>query len=600
MSNGVPNPIGYLLLRDGHAVPLSGLAPDDLKVARGSTAEREGIGLKHTSGLNAIVHCLGFDGDFGDYKAKHWDRVQRIMVERGLREYRNVFEVERNDLSFGLMSMRRRALADRIFFGPAPKPKRAFIGYGHDWESWDRHFHELPEGMRDRASIEKMLHDAFSGVRPKLAEFTPGDIDATRRWVYQNRNDLLGIHNFHGDQLLDLGKPGNIVVEMYFPESVAQAKRDDDQARARKVTEVFRWFIDRREDGWIEIIPVTDSLVLLKGPGGTYDILWRNLREAPPPTQATARNPFGLHPMDMPSGLLADQDFESWNYYRQGSWDEKERHEAEIHHYATGGRALPDYPGSMVVLERYLTAKGTYGRKPRAPVSKTTPSGFTALTLRNGRSLLVSEMVTVKEFRRFAEETGYFDRREGESWSAANDSNPDSAPVGATLRDALAYCAWTERQRGVAVRLFTVDEHRELRPFASEHYQGLSRGDFPWESWPPRFGLEASVNWSEPRFLEPGPDLPEFPPESGWGSKSRKRWIAQENYPPMGTWREPLPWVEYSGVRFLDAWDAYEWCGDGRITGRFWEGHIGTDSWGEYKNAKVGFRLVIEKEVGGK
>ncbi len=88
----------------------------------------------------------------------------------------------------------------------------------------------------------------------------------------------------------------------------------------------------------------------------------------------------------------------------------------------------------------------------------------------------------------------------------------------------------------------------------------------------------------------------EFPLPSGVSDKSRKRWIASENWPPRARWRDPIPWSEYSGIRFIDAWDAYEWCSEKQIAGRYWEGPIGVESWGEYKNVKVGFRLVIEQE----
>jgi len=581
VKNGTQPLAGWLLLRDGHAVPITGLAPDDLKRARGETKEREGTPLKHVSGLNAIVHCLGFDGDFGDYQRSRWDRVQRLMAEHGLRERRDLFEVPEGELTFPLMKRQRRALADRIFFGPSPIPRRAFTGYGHDWQAWSRIFGQVSAGGWDDGD----------------ENFEPADIEKTREWIFAHMTELWGNLTFFSDHLLDLGQPGRFEAATYFTGDAGADERRVTIRRQRKVAETFRWFIDHREDGWIGIVPVTDDLVLLKGPDGAYDLLWRNLRETKPPSPEKAGNRFGLHPLDMPSSVQAGQDFTIWNYYRRDAWDEKERHEAEIHHYASGGLAGPNYPGQEAILERWLRTSGAYARKPGLPEGKVVPAGFTAVTLASGRSLLVSEMVTLSEYRRFTDETGYFERREGEDWSAANEGNPDSAPVGATLRDALAFCAWKERQLGVAVRLFTVDEHRELRPFASDHYRNLRLQDFPWENFPPRSGLEPSVAWSEPRFLEPRPGVPAFPDGSGVSLGSRKRWIDAENYPPRAMWREPLPWVEHSGIRFIDAWDAYEWCADGRIAGRYWEGPIGIASWGEYKNLKVGFRIVIDREV---
>ena len=61
--------------------------------------------------------------------------------------------------------------------------------------------------------------------------------------------------------------------------------------------------------------------------------------------------------------------------------------------------------------------------------------------------------------------------------------------------------------------------------------------------------------------------------------------------------RCPIPWAEYEGIAFIDAWDAYEWCEErGVVSGRFWEGDIGHTSWGAYKNVKVTSRVVLDVE----
>jgi len=582
MRNDETPPIAWLLLRDGHSVPISGLSPDELKVARGETVERTGIPLKNTSGLNAIVDSLGFQGDFGDYKATHWPRVKRIMADHDLRTYCNLFEVPSIELLFSLMQYKRRALSDRIFFGADSRPRRVFTGYGHDWSSWST------------------LQDDFADMDWSAADhrFVPTDEETTRRWLYKQRNELLGHVNFIGDHLLDLDRPGTFEPCIYFTKSMSPDVRNEAIRRMQKVASVLRWFIERRDDGWVTIIPVTDSLLFLKGPQGRYDLLWRNLRQEPPPQPKARLNGLMLHPSDLPSSLVAAQDFKAWNYYRLGAWEEKERHESELHYYAEGGSA-PDYPGQDVIWEQYLRSKRSYGPKPRLPHRKDAPRGFREIKLPDGRGLFISDLITVDQFRRFADASGYMERRAGESFAAANDDNPGATPVGATYLDAMAYAAWQERTLEVAVRLLSTDEHRALRSFATDHYRGLAYRDFPWERWPPRYGLEASVVWSEPRFLDPGPDRPEFPSDSGIGHGSRKRWIDQENWPPRAQWRDPLPWAEHSSLRFIDAWDAYEWCANLRIAGRYWEGHWAAESWGEYKNIKIGFRLVIEQGLNG-
>ena len=580
MSQDERPPISYLLLRDGHAVPIWGLSPDDIKSGKRQTLKRDSIPLKSTSCHNAIVHCLGFKGDYGDYKREHWDRVQRIMSDHGLLQYRNLFEVERNDLTFQLMSRQRRSLADRIFFGPTPMPRRVFTGFGHDWRSWSVLF-------------EKAIQ---IGWRAGDDDFIPIDSEETREWIYRHRNDLFGNLTFFSDHLLDLGRSGEFIASTYFPEAIPDDERKRTLGRQRKVADALRWFIDREDDGWLGVIHVTDSLALLKGPDGTYDILWRNLRTDPPPLKASWGR-HGLHPVDLPGFLQAEREFAAWYYFQPNRWEEKDRHEAELHHYASGGGSGQEYPGMDSILETLVRSRGEYATTTdgvRSPV----PTGFRSVTL-SGQVLNVSPMITVHEFRRFGETTGYFERRDGESWAAANEGNPEDSPVGATFRDALAYCAWMERELGVPLRLFTVDEHRAMRPFASEHYASLANQDFPWERFPPRFGLEPAVEWAEPRFHEPGPDLPEFPDESGVSNTSRKRWIAHDRWPPAARWRAPLPWVRYAGLQFIDAWDAYEWTTDGRAAGRFWEGILAPPtSWGEYKNSKVGFRLVAGPPAG--
>lgn len=584
MGSTVKSFIAYLLLRDGHAVPVAGISPDEIKAAAKAAIKLDDVKLSRVQGINAVLHCLGFDGDISDYRDQHWPGIQALMGEHGLNEYKNLFDIGPAEMTFELMAKRRRALADRIFFGPAPTPRRAFTGYGYDWSPWS-----------------DLYGTPTFGWQSSDVHFEPNGVDDARQFVYQRRAALYGNVAFFSDHLLDLDGQWQFETATYFERGYSEERQQADRTHHRKVAEMLRYVLDQGTAGWVEIIRATPNLVFLKGPDGAYDLLWRDLRDEAPPTTAPQERPFGLDAVDTPSSLKSRVDFGTWNYYRKGAWAEKESHEAEKHHYATGGRMLPYHPGSTAVLENYLRSKRVYDANPKVPAGVLDPTGLHRVQLAGGKLLLVSDLVTVSEFRQFGEQ-GYFDRRVGEDWAAANEGNAPAAPVGATLRDALAFCAWKERALGVPVRLIGLTEHRQLRPFASEHYKDLSQMDFPWERFPPRLGLQSAVVWSEARFLEPGPDVPEFPDPNGLSSKSRKRWIAEENWPPKAVWRDPLPWAAYAGLQFVDAWDAYEWCKEGYAAGRYWEGPLGGEkSWGEYKNVKICFRLVIDLgDAGGK
>jgi len=142
-----PAPIAWLLLRDGHAVPITGLAPDDLKAARQHAVQVPEAPLKHRQGLNAIVHSLGFSGDFGDYTHKHWPQIQDFLRDHRCGAWRNLFPSDDwSGAPFFLgpaLGPNRRKLADRVFVGKRPVPSRVFLGVDVDWQAWDDRVYRL-------------------------------------------------------------------------------------------------------------------------------------------------------------------------------------------------------------------------------------------------------------------------------------------------------------------------------------------------------------------------------------------------------------------------------------------------------------------------
>jgi hypothetical protein len=349
--------LAYLLLRDGHAVPIHGIDPDDIKASGKSIIRREGVPLGHVQGLNAVLDSLGFDGDTGDFRRHHWPDVQDLLGRHGLTSYCNLFDVEPNYLMFHIMrlSHMRRALADRLAFGPDPLPRRVFLGYGHDWRSWNSHF----------------ALEAASPLAPVMSEndFDSDDPEVIRAWVFRRRLQLSDFHNFVGDQLFDIEGFPHPDYTLCYPANTPAPQKAGDHYKARRVAEMFRKFVDQRQDGWVEIVPVNDkrNLFILKGPDGKFDIVWRNLRESGPPLPGAGTPGHSLDAAVPTAGQLGGPDFESWNYYRPNAWAEKERHAADYHCYPPGNRATLDKPDDLKNLERYLRDKGVYPVSGAAP-----------------------------------------------------------------------------------------------------------------------------------------------------------------------------------------------------------------------------------------
>lgn len=561
------DPIGWLLLRDGHSVPITGLAPPELKTASQGAVLAPDVHLGHQRRLKAIVNCLGFRGDFGDYVHRHWPKVQAFLCAQGCGAWRNLFAVDDGrtvDLYFGPgLGPTRRQLADRIFVGDRPVPSRVFLGVEADW-----------------------------GVQ------------------IANRHDLFGQWGFLDDKLV-VGELDAIVDKTYHATSRTPGELEGHKAQVLAAVLAFRAAFPEDGPGWVDVLRLegNDRLVVLRARDGTWDLVWRDLRETAPPPDKEVPEYYALHAVDLPTLLAGEQDLARQLYFRRDLWEEREAHVAEQHFYDVGNTITQrQLATSEQVLKTWLASTGGWPVRRLVSTSERPPAGFRSINVA-GRMLWISELISVGEYRQMLAETSYLERRapSSEDWLRANEpaTVPTIAPVGATWNDAQAFCAWKERSLGRQLRLPTLAEFRALRPFHGPHYQSLSQFDFPWENYPPRpldgpetearvVSVPSAVLWSEPRFLDPDPErgIPEFPGAGGWSSSGRrKRWIT--DFPPRAAWRDDV-WAEHSGLRFIDAWDAYEWAQEpGMVSGRFWEGAIGADSWGAYKNAKISFRVVV-------
>jgi hypothetical protein len=595
---------GYLLLRDGHAIPLRGISPEAIKDgAKHRVLHPDVDPLKHRQTLNAIVDRLGFDGDFGTYLHKSWPEFQAFLKKHRCTNQVGIFPMDHGgciDLCFSKHGgPSPRELADRIFFGPQEqRPRRVFLGYGVDWSAWDNgNGFDVPP-----TAIESI------NASPEIAV-------QLGKELFARRLDLMGQWGFLDDKLVHV--PLNSIIDKtYWELRYGPDERAKQYAKTFAAVRAFRAVFDNQPEGWVDILPYNDRLVVLRAHDGGWDLLWHTYRETEPPKPDDVADSYKLAIADLPSRLMSESDLIRAIHFRQEVWDEDEAHKAEQAFYDRGGSMRErQLTTSANVRRTWMIEQGIWPSPSRAKWARPLPSGFYLVEI-GGRKLAVSDLIDLSSFRQMLVETG-FGERQGERlepWDRANEGVSDEDPVGASWVDAQAYCAWRERQLGVSLRLLTQRELRAIRPAYSKHYESMSFSDFPWENWPPRPLAEASeqtirqdvpsaVNWSEPRFLEPGPDVAEFPPSSGVQSVrarfkndgTRKIWI--KDFPPSAAWKDQIPWAEHQGIMFIDAWDAYEWCQEaGFISGRFWEGCIGSGSWGAYKNIKVSFRVVMDIE----
>lgn len=588
--------LGFLLLRDNHAIPLRGISPEELKVGARRLVPNPLIEeMKHRRSLDAIVDRLGFNGDFGTFKNEGWPRFQAFLRDHGCHKPSSLFPKDHGgciDLHFSRYGgPQPRDLADRIFSGVRP-PKRVFLGCGVDWTVWDNgNGHHVP-------------FQAIASVK--------GDVDSAKdraTLLFDARHEFMGQWGFIDDKLV-AGPMKTTVDKTYWTNSISKEERKRHADGVAKAVISFRDVFDAQLEGWVDVLRYNDRLVVLKAAhSGEWDLLWQNYRDEEPPQPILLGQQLSLNIADMPLSQMSESDRRRFVHFRQDAWAELEAHEAEQAFYDRGGsieerRTARDAD----VLISWAEERGITPKSERARLSKDLPPEFKLIELA-GHHLAFSGMVTLGSYRQMLVETGYEDRRHSdlEDWNRANETASDKEPVGLSWADAQAFCAWMERRLGVAVRLPTRREQRMLRPAYSKHYEKLAQSDFPWEHFPPRpiadgrpnekiKQVPTAVLWSEPRFKALNVDAPDFPEDSGLATTSRQVWIA--DFPPRASWAKSLPIEQHHGLDFIDAWDAYEWCQEaGWISGRFWEGQISPNSWGAYKNAKVTFRLVLDIEA---
>ncbi len=532
---------------------MRGISPVEIKAgAKHHIPNPDADQVRHRHCLNVIVNRLGFAGDFGDFQNRGWAAFLDFLKRHACTHRVGVFPADHGgciDLYFSERGgPRPRELADRVF-AQQTFPKRVFLGYGVDWTAWDN-----GNGITAPAKAIATIKGDFETAAQRAAE------------LFACRHEFPGQWGFLDEKLVH--GPVNIIVDKtYWQQGSTSDERSDHAEKVTAAVKAFRAVFDTQPEGWVEVLRYNDRLVVLKTHDGGWDLLWKNYREEEPPQPIAIGRSFNLAVEDLPACLMSESDRRRAVHFRQDVWAEWEAHQSEQAFYDRGGSILArQMASSAEVLLAWLHEQGSLPLAERVHLEGAIPSGFQIVDVA-GRKIAVNGMINLHSFRQMLVETGYGARRHNsaEAWDRANDGVSGEMPAGATWADAQAFCAWKEREIGVALRLPTREELRAIRPAYSQHYDRLATRDFPWEDFPPRplaaddsskqkKEVPTAVLWSEPRFDEPQHDLPEFPADSGLATTSRKRWIT--DFPPRAAWKIPMPLHQHQGLDFIDAWDA--------------------------------------------
>ncbi|NOJ92822.1 hypothetical protein HMI51_07735 [Corallococcus coralloides] len=316
----------WLPLRDGHAVPIEGLLPDELKAA--AKALRQGPRekkIQHTTTLNAVVKALGFEGGFPGYLREGAPRLQRLFHEQGLQKLSNFF-----DSPYSRQTLSREALSGRLFHSGRPMPRRVWLGVGgFDWELI------VPAAQPYLPSRRRWMSVSHQPLDHLISE-TRQDGSLAPLLLAKHMDAWTSGANLLGDVLLEPRDGSGVVLETYWRNDSSSEWRARATQAAHAVMGVFREWIERSPIGWVDVLPVTNTLVILRGQEGAWDFVFANLRGHAPPGR-----PFeaSLAPEDVPVRLFQSECCADLEYARAGVWRERERHLAEEHFYATGGKA---------------------------------------------------------------------------------------------------------------------------------------------------------------------------------------------------------------------------------------------------------------------
>lgn len=603
-----PPVVGYLPLKKFHILPVFGLEPELIKQSIESVSrDREKIG--HCTLLNALVHSLGFKGGFSGFLDTYEQILKPFMDDHNLSQYADLIEPRFPCDGASRLKHQRQDVSDRLFYGNNFIPDKIFTGYNFRYDQYfddgigiynfeiDRSeygLHQNPYDANDSTNVDVALQNSALQIPLKRKQLnTRSLIDIVIG------GDLFYIQagfNLLGDQLIHPREK----------EPAFQIYNSNQSALSEYLTHCNKkmsLFIQRIEDvnqGWIEVLPFNENLILLKGENGEYDFLFKNQRDKKFKHQIY--EPY-LKRADVPK-FDDEYHFKRWFYFEFKGNRQQQLHQAETEYYFSGGN-MRNYPGTEELLKRSLYSD--YAKTLVDLRSSTELNNYQKVRLENGKYLMVSDLITIEDFKEFSISNSSYLKDRGklieqkcllDNLDAVNVDEDTSLPVSLTWYDVMAFISWFNRKNKVETRLLTYDEFMEVSPFDELVDDSLS-----YYSPPIKMTMKGEMTFIGQLNEEFEYNSLSFYEENGDKIVGHPPYMEEELFQKIQLKFREVKYLEKHGLKFIDSKNFGEWLNDKTyvccktLTG-FYNYITKPDpvleSTGKYKGRKIGFRLCYE------
>jgi hypothetical protein len=474
--------IKYFFTKEYCSCPLNSLSPDEIKKSYSKDLSKYDI--KKMRYLNLVSKTLGFQ-DWTEYQKEYTNRILPFLEKNALKQYAPNNEKEILKSKHGDVSFSYRQIADRIFLSNKLIPKKIFTGYSCRIDNFSYYTGGIPFKVNDKIftnseNLHKNKNELQSFIQSEvycnLKEEQELDYLITSLVIFPSLKNLIG-----DTFIIDDTSEKEHIGLLY-----ENSKGLSNEYIFQEIGDIVHKQLKELEKGWIEIIPFNNNLVFLKAKDGSYDFVFRNLRDKPFISELGKY----IRTKNIPSLINEEYDFDRWLYFGFKEknknlkdiipfdiWLERDFHLAEIEYYENN--AHKNYPGQNSILKNYYSKKGIYSYYKKE--TKEILAGFKPFELED-KMLYVSNLITIKEFNEFfiskdKDNQSYQETRLDtlEDLSTINAEDDENIPISVTWYDAIAYCRFIENKYNVHTRLLFRDEYEIICPsLVYKKYENIS------------------------------------------------------------------------------------------------------------------------------